>query len=234
MSDKVQVHKVVVMVVDHDGLGADQVGDVLEHNRYPNHCMGPVVMHTETREVEWSDEHPLNGNGQAAEFARLFGQPEAVFDGQRAAAYAEVQRAEARGALEALADMRVWLRNREDECDRLQALVDGAPLTVAGLVHTAHEAARAKGWHDGADPTSPTQVLAWLALLHSEVSEAVEDVRRGMLAETVVLADIQDLIEGTEALPNPAHLLESLRCAFLAMSAAMHDAEQRSGVASLL
>ena len=62
---------------------------------------------------------------------------------------------------------------------------DAAPLTISRLVHTAHDAAKAKGWHDGADPDSPTQVLAWLALLHSEVSEAVEDVRRGMLAEGV-------------------------------------------------
>jgi len=66
------------------------------------------------------------------------------------------------------------------------AIIDeDAPLTISSLVHTAHEAAKAKGWHDGADPSSPTQVLAWLALLHSEVSEAVEDVRRGMMAETV-------------------------------------------------
>lgn len=62
---------------------------------------------------------------------------------------------------------------------------DAAPLTISSLVHTAHAAAKAKGWHDGADPDSPTQVLAWLALLHSEVSEAVEDVRRGMMAEGV-------------------------------------------------
>jgi NTP pyrophosphatase (non-canonical NTP hydrolase) len=76
------------------------------------------------------------------------------------------------------------------ECERHEhrrqpGPVDAAPLTVAGLVHTAHATAKAKGWHDTADPSSPTQVLAWLALLHSEVSEAVEDVRRGMMAEGV-------------------------------------------------
>lgn len=57
--------------------------------------------------------------------------------------------------------------------------------TITDLVLIAHDAAKAKGWHESADPSSPTQVLAWLALLHSEVSEAVEDVRRGMMAEGV-------------------------------------------------
>lgn len=82
-------------------------------------------------------------------------------------------------------DARMRIAELDAEVARLRALVDGAPLTVAGLVHTAHEAAKAKGWHDGTDPSSPVQVLAWLALLHSEVSEAVEDVRVGKIAETV-------------------------------------------------
>lgn len=49
--------------------------------------------------------------------------------------------------------------------------------SVTALVAKCHATARAKGWHDGTDPTDPTQVLAWLALIHSEVSEATEDVR---------------------------------------------------------
>ena len=189
MSDdcKVQVHKVVLLVVDHDGIGVEEVADLLAEARYPNHCMAPSVMHVETREVGWSDGHPLNaaGDAQRREFAWLFGQPEAVFDAQRAAAYAESLRAESRRAGERLAAARERIAEIDAENARLRALVAGAPLTVAGLVHTAHEAAKAKGWHDRADPSSPVQVLAWLALLHSEVSEAVEDVRKGLLVETV-------------------------------------------------
>jgi NTP pyrophosphatase (non-canonical NTP hydrolase) len=177
-TEEVEVFKVVLMVVDHDGLGADQVGGVLEQTRYPNHCMGPVVMHTETREVYWSDDHPLNTIYQTAEFERLFGLPGVIFDAHVAVAKEKTLRAERN-----LAKARVGVL--ESECARLRALVDAAPLTVAGHVHPAHEAAKAKGWHEGADPSSPTQVLAWLALLHSEVSEAVEDVRRGMMAEDV-------------------------------------------------
>lgn len=189
MSDgcKVQVHKVVLLVVDHDEVGAEEVGEVLEHNRYPNHCMAPSVMHVETREVDWSDDHPLNAGGDTlrGEFGRLFGQPGAVFDARAAAESAKALRGEVRLTLAQRTDARMRVAELEAEVARLRALVDGAPLTVAGLVHTAHEAAKAKGWHDGTDPTSPVQVLAWLALLHSEVSEGVEDIRKGLLVETV-------------------------------------------------
>jgi len=185
--NKVQVHKVVLLVVDHDGIGVEEVADLLTEARYPNHCMMTSVMHIETREVDWSDDHPLNAGGDTlrGEFGRLFGEPGAVFDARAAAESAKALRSEVRLTLAQRADARLRVAELEAEVARLRALVDGAPLTVAGLVHTAHEAAKAKGWHEGADPTSPTQVLAWLALLHSEVSEAVEDVRKGLLVETV-------------------------------------------------
>jgi hypothetical protein len=68
-----KVHKVTLMVVDHDRIGQEEVITVLEHNRYPNHCMSPVVMEVETRDVEWSDDHPLNKTAtQAAAFDELF------------------------------------------------------------------------------------------------------------------------------------------------------------------
>ncbi len=184
-TEEVEVFKVVLMVVDHDEIGASELADLLENYRYPNHCIGPVVIHTESRVVEWHDEHPLNKPGQTEEFGRLFGAPGAIFSAKAAAAEVATLRNELRGTREALADVRAWMRNSEAESARLRALVDAAPLTISSLVHTAHDAAKAKGWHEGADPDSPVQVLAWLALLHSEVSEAVEDVRRGMLAEGV-------------------------------------------------
>lgn len=57
-------------------------------------------------------------------------------------------------------------------------------MHLSEIQKEAHETAKSKGWHDGADPTNPYVVLAWLALITSEVSEAVEDVRVGKLAMT--------------------------------------------------
>jgi hypothetical protein len=69
-----KVHKVTLMIVDHDGIGTDGVKTVIENTRYPNHCISPSVMAIETQTVEWSDDHPLNNTTkQRAEFDRLFG-----------------------------------------------------------------------------------------------------------------------------------------------------------------
>jgi hypothetical protein len=68
-----QVHKLTVLVVDHDDLGGVDVRDVIEDTRYPNSCIYPQVMSVETRDVEWSDDHPLNKTAtQAAAFDELF------------------------------------------------------------------------------------------------------------------------------------------------------------------
>lgn len=45
-------------------------------------------------------------------------------------------------------------------------------LTVSKLVKEAYETAKAKGWHD-----KPTSSLEIHALIHSEISEATEEVR---------------------------------------------------------
>lgn len=58
-----KVHKVTLIVVDHDDLGGAQVGSVLELASYPNNCVSPSVVRVETKEVEWSDDHPLNKRG---------------------------------------------------------------------------------------------------------------------------------------------------------------------------
>lgn len=47
-------------------------------------------------------------------------------------------------------------------------------MTIAELVAEAYETAKAKGWHD--DIRQPLEVLA---LIHSEISEAAEEVRDG-------------------------------------------------------
>lgn len=60
MSDKVRVYRMDVLVVDHDRLGPDGARQGLENARFPNDCMSPEVIALEEREVEWSDDHPLN------------------------------------------------------------------------------------------------------------------------------------------------------------------------------
>lgn len=42
-----------------------------------------------------------------------------------------------------------------------------------------HNLARKKGWHDDRDINDPHVLGSMLALIHSEVSEALEDVRKG-------------------------------------------------------
>lgn len=42
-----------------------------------------------------------------------------------------------------------------------------------------HALARAKGWYEGRDVSDPNVLGSMLALIHSEVSEALEDVRTG-------------------------------------------------------
>ena len=68
-----EIHKVTIMVADHDELGADGVRSALENSRYPNRCINPQVTSVETVEIEWSDGHALNKfAGWEDEFARLF------------------------------------------------------------------------------------------------------------------------------------------------------------------
>jgi hypothetical protein len=56
----IEVHRVTLYVVDHDGIGGDGARRVLENTRYPNRCIHPHVSKVETREVAWHDRHPIN------------------------------------------------------------------------------------------------------------------------------------------------------------------------------
>lgn len=68
-----KVHRVELLVVDHDDLGADGVAEVLEHTKYHNRCISPNVKRVETAEVEWSDDHPLNHTStEDAAYRELF------------------------------------------------------------------------------------------------------------------------------------------------------------------
>ncbi len=69
-----EVHRITVMVVDHDQLGAEQAGAAIEAAHYPNDCVSPKVVSTETRSVDWHDDHPLNGRSTCrAALSALFG-----------------------------------------------------------------------------------------------------------------------------------------------------------------
>lgn len=68
------VHRLIVSVIDHDSLGAAGVASALENSRYANDCINPRVRTVETRDIgEWDDAHPLNNSRTAPEaFRKLF------------------------------------------------------------------------------------------------------------------------------------------------------------------
>ena len=55
-----EVHRVEVLVIDGDEVGADGVKQIIENTKYPNWCIDPLVMSIETRQVDFHDDHPLN------------------------------------------------------------------------------------------------------------------------------------------------------------------------------
>jgi len=68
-----KVYRIEVLVIDLDNVGEEGVKSVIENASYPNHCISPKVKHVETREVEWSDDHPLNMRDTAdAAYKALF------------------------------------------------------------------------------------------------------------------------------------------------------------------
>lgn len=69
-----KIHKITVLVVDFDNLGATDVKIEIENTNYPNDCIHPTVVEIDTREVEWFDGHPLDkASTRLSEFRRLFG-----------------------------------------------------------------------------------------------------------------------------------------------------------------
>ena len=78
-----KAYKVVLLIVDHDGIG-DDIKSTIENHRYPNHCLDPRVMSIESAEIgEWHDGHPLNfKSSQAEEFKRLFPEPKEPTNGK--------------------------------------------------------------------------------------------------------------------------------------------------------
>ena len=70
-----KIYKVVLTIIDFDGIGEDGIIGAIEHTKYPNRCISPHVQSIEDRDIgEWYDEHPLNYRDKAkAEIDRLFG-----------------------------------------------------------------------------------------------------------------------------------------------------------------
>jgi hypothetical protein len=67
-----KVHRIVVSVLDLNDLGASEVVSVLEEARCPNDYVSLRVASIDTREVEWTDDHPLNLPGWKRAFEELF------------------------------------------------------------------------------------------------------------------------------------------------------------------
>jgi hypothetical protein len=68
-----KIFKVEIMVLDFDKCGEEGVKNLLENTRYPNWAIHPIVKNIESREIEWSDDHPLNKKDTTdAEYERLF------------------------------------------------------------------------------------------------------------------------------------------------------------------
>ena len=59
-------------MIDHDELGEDGLRRVIEGTKYPNWCIHPKVIESESRDVEWDDDHPLNQTGWRETFEAMF------------------------------------------------------------------------------------------------------------------------------------------------------------------
>lgn len=68
------VHKVVLTIIDFDDVGADEIKSVIEDEHYPNRCISPKVVDIETVNIgEWDDDNPLNNiKTSDSEWHRLF------------------------------------------------------------------------------------------------------------------------------------------------------------------
>jgi len=54
-----KVYKIEVMVLDFEGLGDEEIKREIENNRF----LHVHAMSSKSKEVEWTDEHPLNNGG---------------------------------------------------------------------------------------------------------------------------------------------------------------------------
>ncbi len=83
------------------------------------------------------------------------------------------------------------------------------------LQKAVHELAQEKGWYDGAPDIATAEQQAWvnwlgarLALVHSEVSEALECVRRGQMARTYKHSPVDGLGDANKPEGLPTELAD--------------------------
>ena len=74
IEESMKVHKVEILIIDFDELGADGVKVELDATRFANDCIRPRVMNITTKDIgEWRDDHPMNSLvTRKAEYDRLF------------------------------------------------------------------------------------------------------------------------------------------------------------------
>lgn len=72
-----KVYKLTCLFIDFDDVGEQEMIDLIENARLPNHVIPPDVMEVESVDIgEWQDENPLNYTAtKKEEFYRLFPNP---------------------------------------------------------------------------------------------------------------------------------------------------------------
>ena len=57
-----KVYKFEVMILDFEDMGSEDIKQSIENNRF----LHAHVMNSKSKEIEWSDDHPLNKCGTMA------------------------------------------------------------------------------------------------------------------------------------------------------------------------
>lgn len=69
-----KVYKVELFIIDFDGVGKDDIIDMLENTNYPNRCISPEIKAIHEADIgHFTDDHPLNKSETCeAEYQKLF------------------------------------------------------------------------------------------------------------------------------------------------------------------
>ena len=69
-----KAYKLEILIIDHDGCGAESIIQEIENQRYANDCITPQVMKIIEKDIgKWTDDHPLNSTETCGdEYQKLF------------------------------------------------------------------------------------------------------------------------------------------------------------------